>query len=150
MRKEKLIIILLALAMCTIVGKETYAYYISNMKVNIISTSSEVICDAEITEVPNAEKTKLGYSEFKVIVKNHDSSNNITKEPFNYTLNIENNGTTNGVFGYNDTFNQNLEITGQMSNNTSTETGYIIKVKANSGLQETVNYKVKLSCVQTN
>ena len=77
MRKEKLIIILLALAMCTIVGKETYAYYISNMKVNIISTSSEVICDAEITEVPNAEKTKLGYSEFKVIVKNHDSSNNI-------------------------------------------------------------------------
>ena len=97
MRKEKLIIILLALAMCTIVGKETYAYYISNMKVNIISTSSEVICDAEITEVPNAEKTKLGYSEFKVIVKNHDSSNNITKEPFNYTLNIENNGTTNGV-----------------------------------------------------
>ena len=150
MKKKNLVIILLALAIIFAVGKETYAYYVSRTVVNVKSNSSNVICDAEITEVPNAEKTKLGYSEFKVIVKNHDSSNNITKEPFNYTLNIENNGTTNGVFGYNDTFNQNLEITGQMSNNTSTETGYIIQVKANSGLQETVNYKVKLSCVQTN
>lgn len=150
MNRKKIIFILLIATLIIIVGKETYSYYISRFNISINSTTSEVICDAEITEVSSSEKSKLGYSEFKVIVKNHDSSNNITKEPFNYTLNIENNGTTNGVFGYNNSFNENLEITGHMLNNTSTETEYIIQVKANSGLLETVNYKVKLNCIQTN
>ncbi len=149
MKKKNLVIILLALAMIFVVGKETYAYYISRTAVNVTATSSNVICDAVITEVSNEEKSKFGYSEFKVIVKNYDTANNITKESLDYTLTIENNGS-NGLFGYNNDFNSSLEFTDTMSSGTKEDKSYIIAVKGNSGLSENINYKVKLNCSQKN
>lgn len=150
MKKKKLIIILLILVLSVIIGTETYAYYVSNMKVNVTATGSNIICDAEIKEVSNEEKNKYGYSEFKVIVKNHDSSNNLTKESFNYTLSVENTDNSNGMFANNGEFNNTLEITDTMSNNESTDKAYFIQVKTENGTSANVKYKVKLNCIQNN
>ena len=149
MKKKNLVIVLLALAMIFVVGKETYAYYISKTEVNVKATSSNIICDAVIAEVSKEEKSKFGYSEFKVIVKNYDSSNTVTKEPLNYTLTIENNGS-NGLFGYNNNFNSSLEFNDSMQSGSKEDKSYIIAVKGNNGLSENVNYKVKLNCSQKN
>lgn len=150
MKKKKLIIILLILVLSVIIGTETYAYYVSNMKVNVTATGSNIICDAEIKEVSNEEKNKYGYSEFKVIVKNHDSSNNLTKESFNYTLSVENTDNSNGMFANNGEFNNTLEITDTMSNNESADKTYFIQVKTENGTSANVKYKVKLNCIQNN
>ena len=150
MKKKPLFFILLVFAISFIVVKETYAYYVTNFKVNVSSTSSNVICDAVISDVTSSEKSKLGYSEFKVTIKNYDTSNNVTVEPFNYTLSIVNNDNSNGEFGYNNVFNNNLQLTGQMTNDSSTNNEYIIQVKTPSGLSENVNYKVLLNCTQIN
>ena len=150
MKKKKLIIILLILVLSVIIGTETYAYYVSNMKVNVTATGSNIICDAEIKEVSNEEKNKYGYSEFKVIVKNHDSSNNLTKESFNYTLSVENTDNSNGMFANNGEFDNTLEITDTMSNNESTDKAYFIQVKTENGTSANVKYKVKLNCIQNN
>ena len=56
MKKKKLIIILLILVLSVIIGTETYAYYVSNMKVNVTATGSNIICDAEIKEVSNEDQ----------------------------------------------------------------------------------------------
>ncbi len=150
MKNKPLFYILLVIMISFVVVKETYAYYVTNFNVNVSSTSSNLICDAVISNVTTAEKSKLGYSEFKVTVKNYNSSNNLTIEPFNYTLNIVNNNNSNGEFGYDNNFNSNLELTGQMSNSTTEDNEYIIQVKTPSGLSENVNYKVLLNCTQTN
>ena len=88
MNKKPLFYIILTIILGFVVVRETYAYYVTNFKVNVSSTSSNVICDAVISDVTSSEKSKLGYSEFKVTVKNYDTSNNVTVEPFNYTLSI--------------------------------------------------------------
>lgn len=146
--KKIVLIILLAIAIIFTIGKETYAYYVSNTKVTVTSTGSNIICDADITEVTQLEKNIFGYSEFKVVVKNYNSSNSISKEPFNYTLTVENNNGTNGNFGYNYSFNKNLVINDSLSSNTKDIKSYIIQVKSDTGLSENVNYKVKLNCFQ--
>jgi hypothetical protein len=148
--KKPLLFIILIITISFIVIKETYAYYATNFNVNVSSTSSNIICDAEISNVTSSEKSKLGYSEFKVIVKNYNESNSITIEPFTYTLSIVNNDNSNGEFGYNNVFNNNLQLTGQMTNDRTTNNEYIIQVKTPSGLSENVSYKVLLNCTQTN
>ena len=150
MNKKPLFFIFLTIVLSLVVIKETYAYYTTNFNINVSSTSSNIICDAVISDVTSSEKSKLGYSEFKVTVKNYDTSNNVTIEPFNYTLSVVNNDNSNGEFGYNNVFNNNLQLTGQMTNDSSTNNEYIIQVKTPSGLSENVSYKVILNCTQTN
>ena len=150
MNKKPLFFIFLTIVLSLVVIKETYAYYTTNFNINVSSTSSNIICDAVISDVTSSEKSKLGYSEFKVTVKNYDTSNNLTIEPFNYTLSVVNNDNSNGEFGYNNVFNNNLQLTGQMTNDSSTNNEYIIQVKTPSGLSENVSYKVILNCTQTN
>ena len=150
MNRKKIMIMLLVLAMVVIVGKETYAYYFSRTNVSVKATSSNIICDAVIGEVSQAEKGKLGYSEFKVIVKNYDTSGNLSKEPFSYTLKVDNNNGTNGVFGYNNNFDSGVSITDTMTNSEKTDKSYIIQVKTNNGLAGNIGYKVKLNCKQSN
>ena len=150
MKRKKIIIILFIFAMSLFVGKETYSYYISRFNVEVTSSSSNIICDADISEVNSNEKNKFGYSEFKVTVRNYDDSDVVTGENFNYTLSIINNDNSNGEFGYNNSFNSNLQLTGQMTNTSLDTNEYIIQVKSTSGLSENVSYKVLLNCTQTN
>lgn len=150
--KKKTIIILLfvALAITLITIKESYAYYVMKTNISISSTSSNVICDAEIQSVNNNEKSIFGYSEFKVVVKNYDTSNNRTAEAFDYVLTVENESGSSAIYGYNNVFDSNLSINGTMSNDTNKDDSHIIQVKSNSGLSENINYKVKVNCIQKN
>lgn len=148
--KRKIILILLLLTIVLISGNITYSYYIRNMHVTIVSTSANVICDAEIAEVENSEKSIYGYSEFKVIVKNYNSSNLLTKEPIKYVLTFEEDNTSNAVFGYNNEFNDNLSINGTISNDMRRYNTHIIQVKSKNGSSQNINYKAKVKCIQDN
>ena len=150
MNKKKVILGLIITTLLTISGSKTYAYYISRTNIEVSSQSSKVICDAEIQEVPSSEKNIFGYSEFKVVVKNYDNSNNVSNEPFDYILTIENNNSSNGLFGYNNQFNSQVEINDSLSNDTQSQKNYSILVKSNDGLASDINYKVKLNCIQSN
>lgn len=147
--KKVVIIAALFVATTLFIAQGTYSYYIRRMKVNVTSTGSNVKCDAEIQEVSNNEKSIYGYSEFKVVVKNSES-NSVTGEPFSYTLTFENETGSDAIFGYNNEFSQDLSVTGSLTNDQARTNSHIIQVKSNSGLSETINYKVNLSCVQQN
>lgn len=146
MKKKYLIIILFIIAAGVITHK-TYSYYFMRMNVSVSSSSSNIICDAEIESVNNNEKSIYGYSEFKVIVKNY-ASTTVTGEPFDYTLTFENATGSSAIFGYNNEFDTDLTINGSMNNDQARDNYYIIQVKSLTGLSETINYKVTLDCVQ--
>ena len=147
MKKKSLLIILLSVFLLTIIVQKTYAYYISRTNITVSSTSSNVICDAEIQSVNNNEKGLFGYSEFKIVVKNN-KDNKLTGEPFNYTLKVEDFSGSSAYYGYNNEFDSSLTIDGSLSNDTNKSDSYIIQVKSLSGLSENINYKVTLDCVQ--
>ena len=147
--KKGIIIATLLIVATVFIANKTYSYYIRRMKVNVSSTSSNIKCDAEIQAVDNNEKSIYGYSEFKVVVKNSENSE-VTGEPFDYTLTFENETGSDAIFGYNNDFSSNLSITGSLANDEARTNSHIIQVKSNSGLSETINYKVNLSCVQHN
>ena len=148
--KRKIILILLLLFIALIGGNITYSYYVRNMNVTIVSTGANVICDAELAEVENSEKSIYGYSEFKVIVKNYNSSNSLSKEPIKYVLTVEGVNSPTAQFGYNNEFNNNLSINGTIDNDMRRYNTHIIQVKSSNGLSENLNYKVKVKCVQSN
>ena len=145
--KKKYIIVALIVVFALVAINKTYSYYYRRMSVNVTSTSSNIKCDAELQEVTGSEKSIYGYSEFKVVVKNTEN-NEVTGEPFNYTLTFEDTNNSNSVFGYNNEFNQDLTIHGFLLNDQATSDSYIIQVKSSNGLSSNVNYKVNLNCVQ--
>lgn len=145
--KKKYIILVLMLVLTIVSINKTYSYYYRRMSVNVTSTSSEIKCDAELQEVNDSEKGPYGYAEFKVIVKNTEN-NELTGEPFNYTLTFEDTTNSNIIFGYNNVFNSNLTIQGSLSNDEERTDSYIIHVKSTNGSSENVGYKVNLKCVQ--
>ena len=149
MKKRLLIIAVLFIGVAVFAINKTYSYYYRRMGVNVASTSSNIKCDAEIQTVASNEKSIYGYSEFKVVVKNTED-NNVTGEPFNYVLTFENETGSDAIFGYNNEFSSDLSITGSLSNDQARTNSHIIQVKSNSGLSETINYKVNLSCTQQN
>ena len=148
MKRKYLIIVLLVITLFTFIGAKTYSYYYGTVHITVSAQASNIICDAEILEVPDSEKNIYGYSEFKVRVKNYDSSNNVTQEPFTYTLTIENSDASNGEFssGYAN-FSSSLVVNGTMTR-TRGENDHIIRVRTATGSIENVNYKVDLNCVQ--
>lgn len=150
MKKKHLIIYLLLVSIAIVIGYKTYSYYYGDLKVNVTSSGSNIVCDATISNVDSSEASKLGYTEFKVTVKNYDSSDNVSNESFSYTLSITNQDGSNGVFGYNNTFSTPLEINDTLSSSTKDEKEYIIQVKSNDGTSKTINYNVDLNCVQSN
>ena len=148
--RGKMVFLAILVFTCLIIFNPTCSYYISNKNVSVTATGSNIICDAEIVEVPSNEKSMYGYSEFKVVVKNHDDYDNVTGVNYDYTLTIENDNSSNGLFGYNnDNFQSSLVLNGSM-NTSYTENNYIIQVKSTSGSSEAVNYNVSLSCTQSN
>ena len=147
MKKKFIIIGALFVVVSIFVAHETYSYYFRRMKVNVSSASSDIKCDAVIQEVGNNEKSLFGYSEFKVVVKNN-KNNELTGEPFNYSLKVEDFPGSSALYGYNNEFDSSLTIDGSLSNDTNKSNSYIIQVKSLSGLSENINYKVTLDCVQ--
>lgn len=144
--KKKIIIILL-LFVVALSAYKTYSLLCSETTIDIKSNSSNIICDAEIAPSTN----KFGYSEFKVIVKNYDTNNTITKQPFTYTINIEKTSSNYVFFGTNNTFsavNTPLTITGEVTSLTASTNEHIVQVKTDQAISENVEYKVSIDCMQ--
>lgn len=150
MKRKYIVIMLFFIALAAFIGTKTYSYYVGTINVSVSSQASNIICDAEILEVQTSEKNIYGYSEFKVRVKNYDSSNNVSSEPFDYTLTIENSDASNGEFSNNGAFSSSLVINNSITSSSKDSDDYIIQVKSSNGLSENVDYKASLSCVQKN
>lgn len=149
MKGKKVIIGLLSLAMGIMILQQTYAYYSSQAQIQVLDYASMIRCDASISSVPVAQRGKFGYSEIKVTVKNYRDGD-LTDVPFHYTIRIENSYGDNGLFGYNNVFNDTLTITDSMENDQTIDKDYIIQVKSVTGLSEYVDYRINLDCVQDN
>lgn len=147
MKKKQIVSILFIIALIVVVGFQTYSYYCARMNVSVSSTTANIICDAEIETVSNDEKSIYGYSEFKVKVKNHDSST-VSGVPFSYSITFENVSGSSAIFGYNNVFDADLTINGSINNDQSRDNYHIIQVKSTNGLSESINYKVNLNCTQ--
>lgn len=149
MKKKRIILLALIIFAMAIITKETYSYYIRNINVVASSTGSNIICDAIISEVTNNEKSIFGYSEFKVTVKNN-KDNELSQNPFDYVITFENETGSDAIFGYNNEFDSDLSINGSLNNTANADDSYIIQVKSNNGLSESINYKVNVNCTQKN
>ena len=144
--KKRILVILLLFVFCFSAYK-TYSLLCSITTIDVKSSSSNIVCDAEITTSTN----KFGYSEFKIIVKNYNTANTITKLPFTYTINIEKNGTNNVFFGTNNTFNQvntPLTLSGEITSLTKETKEHLVQVKTDKVASEKVDYKVSVDCMQ--
>lgn len=147
MKNIKVFIGLLSIIVAIILIQNTYAYYFTDKEIDISSNGSSIYCSYDLdTPISNS---KFGYSQFSVTVNNY-SGDDITSEPFNYVLTIENDSGNNGLFGYENTFSDTLVFRGSMANTEKIDNEYIIQVRTVSGLREGVDYKIKLDCVQDN
>ena len=83
MKRRILLLILATLFLIFISIRETYSEYKEDMNIKINSTAADFICDAEIDN-PGTYISNEGWAYFKVIIKNYDNNDNITKVPVQY------------------------------------------------------------------
>lgn len=163
--KKKLIIFLLLIVIVSTSSYITYSYIRSNTKISITSEPTKFICEYDVKT--NPLKSKYGYSEILVTVKNYKIIDKNGKEetvlsevPFKYDINVYNseykdldNTIENdviGQFGYNHNFTSNLTIKDKIVSTSKTDKVHKIQIKTNSNISEQVNYKVKVDCIQLN
>lgn len=133
---------------------QTYSRYIKNVSVNVSTTSSDIICDATIDN-PGTYISDDGWAYFKVIVKNYDTNNNITKLPVQYYLNVYNQEGYSATYryldelGYTNEFGSNI-VTKNYHFEPNTQDSHVIniEVKTSSLTSENVNFIVDLICSQ--
>ena len=89
--KKKVLLLFLVVAIFALIGvpniTKTYSRYNKNVNVNVSTTSAKMICDATIDN-PGTYISNDGWAYFKVIVKNYDTSGNITQVPIQYNLTV--------------------------------------------------------------
>ena len=102
MKKARLLIILVVLVLalfCYTGLNQTYSRYKKDIDVNVTTTSADMICDATIDN-PGTYISNDGWAYFKVIVKNYDTSGNITKVPIQYNLTVSNQTGSTALYRY--------------------------------------------------
>ncbi len=147
MKKKKLFISILLIFIVITLISSVYAHFAMKINISVNGTSSNLICDAEIDST--SYKNEYGYAEFKVIVKNYNSNNEVSSAPYKYTLKVENNGETNALFGYENSFNENIVLNDEMNTSTENTKEYKVQVKTDKSTSEKVDYKVTINCVQS-
>ena len=157
MKKARLLIILVVLVLalfCYTGLNQTYSRYKKDIDINVTTTSADMICDAEIDN-PGTYISNDGWAYFKVIVKNYDTSGNITKVPIQYNLTVSNQTGSTALYRY-------LDAAGNSNNfiNTFTTRNYTfttgsqqsqvinIEVRTDSMTSEDVDFAVDLNCYQ--
>lgn len=156
--KRKLILLSLVVAIFALIGvpnlTKTYSRYNKNVNVSVTTTSADMICDATIDN-PGTYISNDGWAYFKVIVKNYDTSGNITKVPIQYNLTVSNQTGSTALYRY-------LDAAGNSNTFASTFTtrNYIfqpggqqsqvinIEVRTDSMTSEDVDFAVDLNCYQ--
>ena len=133
---------------------QTFSRYKKEINVNVTTTSADMICDATIDN-PGTYISNDGWAYFKVIVKNYNTSGNITKVPIQYTLTVSNQTGSTALYRY-------LDASGNLSNFSSiiTTGNYVfqsgtqqsqsinIEVRTDSTTSEDVDFVVDLNCYQ--
>lgn len=147
MKKKKLFISILLIFILIAVISNVYAYFAMRINISVNGTSGNLICNAEIDST--SYKNEYGYAEFKVIVKNYNSDNEVSSVPYSYTLKVENNGETNALFGYENSFSENIVLNDEMNTATKNTKEYKVQVKTDKSTSERVDYKVTIDCVQS-
>ena len=154
MKKITLILVLVAFIFVSYIPDITFSRYTKSHSVNITTTSADIICDATIDN-PGTYISNDGWAYFKVIVKNYNTSGNITPLPIQYNLTVSNQSGSSAVYRY-------LDASGNMNNFESTFTtrNYTfttgsrqsqiinIEVKTDSMTSEDVDFLVDLNCYQ--
>ena len=154
MKRRILLLILATLFLIFISVRETYSEYKKDINVKINSTAADFICDAEIDN-PGTSISNEGWAYFKVIIKNYDNNDNITKVPVQYNLSISNHSDSKALYRY-------LDASGNSNNfvDTFTTRNYTfstdakqsqvinVEVRTDSMTSENVNFKVDLNCYQ--
>lgn len=132
----------------------SYSKYKKGVNITTSTTTAELICDATLDN-PGTYVSDKGFAYFKVIVKNYDTSNNITKVPMEYNLNITNQDGSDALYRYHDA-NSNTGgflasvTTGNYLFSTSSKQSqeFIVEVRTDSTSIEEVDFSVNLSCYQ--
>ena len=113
-----------------------------------------MICDATIDN-PGTYISNDGWAYFKVIVKNYDTSGNITKVPIQYNLTVSNQTGSTALYRYLDAAgNSNSFINTFTTRNYTFTTGsqqsqvINIEVRTDSMTSEDVDFAVDLNCYQ--
>ena len=154
MKRRILLLILATLFLIFINVRETYSEYKKDMDVKINSTAADFICDAEIDN-PGTYISNEGWAYFKVIIKNYDEEDNITKVPVQYNLSISNQQTSKALYRYLDASgNSNSFVdtftTRNYTFSTESKQSQVInvEVRTDSMTSENVDFKVDLNCYQ--
>lgn len=157
MKKFKVLLILV-MAIFVLLGyvsfNQTFSRYRKDINVSVTTTSADMICDATIDN-PGTYISNDGWAYFKVIVKNYDTSGNITKVPIQYNLTVSNQTGSTALYRY-------LDASGNSNSFSSTFTtrNYVfqpgtqqsqvinIEVRTDSMTSEDVDFAVDLNCYQ--
>lgn len=136
-----------------IVMKTSYARYVSNMNINVTSTTGEMICDLE---VDNNSYFENNIPYFIITIKNYNSNNEVTSTDIEYVLTITNETNSNGLFYYideddgstNGEYESSLTISNLTFDKNKSSKRIKVFVKVQSSQHETVNFNVNLNAVQ--
>lgn len=136
-------------------SNNTYSNYKKEFNIDINSHSANLICDAKIDN-PGTYISKDGWAYFKVVVKNYDSNDNISKVPIKYNVTITNENDSNAVYRYLDENGNSNDFASTIithdyifSANTKQNQVINIEVKTDSMKSEEVDFKVDVNCYQT-
>lgn len=156
--KKKIILLFLVMAIFALIGfpniTKTYSKYNKNINVNVTTTSADMICDATIDN-PGTYISNDGWVYFKVIVKNYDTSGNITKVPIQYNLTVSNQTGSTALYRYLDangnsnTFASTFTTINYVFQPGSRQSQVInIEVRTDSMTSVNVDFAVDLNCFQ--
>lgn len=157
--RSKKVLILILLLMGFVISEfsdlnPTYSRYKKDIDVNVTTTSADMICDAEIDN-PGTYISTDGWVYFKVIVKNYNASNEISKIPVQYNLTISNQNGSNALYRYLDAAGNSNEFINtfttrnyKFSANTKQSQVINVEVRTDSMESENVGFKVDLNCYQ--
>ena len=157
MKKNKIFVlsfILVAFVFVSYIPDKTFSRYTKNGSVNITTTSADMICDV-IVDNPGTYISNDGWAYFKLIVKNYDTNNNITKVPIQYNLTVSNQTGSSAEYryldgsGYSNSFTNTFTTRNYTFTPGTQQTQIInVEVKTNSMSSEDVDFAVDLNCYQ--
>lgn len=153
-KSKKYIILICVIVTLAILAKVSYAIYESNLKVTYTSNVGNMICDINVEK--NDSYTVNGIPYFIVTVKNYDESGNITAMDMDYTVTIQNEEGSNGIFiwknesdnNYIDTYSSQVTTTTYSFGKEKKEERFKVFVKTANNSEEDVNIEAVLNAVQ--
>lgn len=155
--KRKIMFSVFLIVIAIILLPVSYAIYSNQSQVSLVTTTGNIICNLSVDTNDAYIENNEVY--FLVTVDNFKIENgktNLTAMDIDYTLTIENNGSSVGLFRYVDddgntniTGEENLIITRKIGKK-KTSQQFKVFVTSDTNLKTKVDFKVKLDARQAN